>query len=332
MDKLEDTYQFGNILKVIGVGSGGNNAVNHMYLQDIDGVTFVISDTDKHRLDELSVPNCLLLGVNTTLGQSACSDPEAARRAAEESESEIAALFDDDTKMAIITSGMGGGTGTGAAPIVARIAREKSVLTVGLVTIPFMFEGSLRNLKALAGIEEMRKYVDALFIINNERLTEIYSDLNRSNAFMKADETLTTAVSSLCGLITIVAKTCMDFNDVNYTLRKSGSAIIISGYGSGERRVTKAIENALESPLLKDCDVFCSQKILMEFYYNPHSESPLLMEEMNEVQEFMESFDEEVDVMWALAYDNNLDNQLKVTVLASGFNVSNSLHMGLTID
>ncbi len=332
MDKLEDTYQFGNILKVIGVGSGGNNAVNHMYLQDIDGVTFVISDTDKHRLDELSVPNCLLLGVNTTLGQSACSDPEAARRAAEESESEIAALFDDDTKMAIITSGMGGGTGTGAAPIVARIAREKSVLTVGLVTIPFMFEGSLRNLKALAGIEEMRKYVDALFIINNERLTEIYSDLNRSNAFMKADETLTTAVSSLCGLITIVAKTCMDFNDVNYTLRKSGSAIIISGYGSGERRVTKAIENALESPLLKDCDVFCSQKILMEFYYNPHSESPLLMEEMNEVQEFMESFDEEVDVMWALAYDNNLDNQLKVTVLASGFNVSNSLPMGLTID
>ena len=322
MDKLEDTYQFGNILKVIGVGSGGNNAVNHMYLQDIDGVTFVISDTDKHRLDELSVPNCLLLGVNTTLGQSACSDLEAARRAAEESESEIAALFDDDTKMAIITSGMGGGTGTGAAPIVARIAREKSVLTVGLVTIPFMFEGSLRNLKALAGIEEMRKYVDDLFIINNERLTEIYSDLNRSNAFMKADETLTTAVSSLCGLITIVAKTCMDFNDVNYTLRKSGSAIIILGYGSGERRVTKALENALESPLLKDCDVFGSQKILMEFYYNPHSESPLLMEEMSEIQEFMENFDEEVDVIWALAHDNKLEDQIKVTILATGFNQS----------
>ena len=332
MDKLEDTYQFGNILKVIGVGSGGNNAVNHMYLQDIDGVTFVISDTDKHRLDELSVPNCLLLGVNTTLGQSACSDLEAARRAAEESESEIAALFDDDTKMAIITSGMGGGTGTGAAPIVARIAREKSVLTVGLVTIPFMFEGSLRNLKALAGIEEMRKYVDALFIINNERLTEIYSDLNRSNAFMKADETLTTAVSSLCGLITIVAKTCMDFNDVNYTLHKGENAFIVSGFSVGERRVAKALENAFESPLLRNCDVFSSKKILMEFYYNPHSESPLLMEEMNEVQEFMESFDEEVDVMWALAYDNNLDNQLKVTVLASGFNVSNSLPMGLTID
>ena len=293
-----------------------------MYLQDIEGITFVVSDTDRHQLDESTVPDRVLLGANTTQGQSAGNDVEKARRAAEESESEIAALFDNDTKMVIITAGMGGGTGTGAAPVVARIAREKSVLTVGLVTIPFMFEGSLRNLKALAGIEEMRKYVDALFIINNERLTEIYSDLNRSNAFMKADETLTTAVSSLCGLITIVAKTCMDFNDVNYTLRKSGSAIIISGYGSGERRVTKAIENALESPLLKDCDVFCSQKILMEFYYNPHSESPLLMEEMSEIQEFMENFDEEVDVIWALAHDNKLEDQVKVTILATGFNQS----------
>lgn len=327
-----DKYQNRTIISVLGVGGGGNNAVNHMYLQDIEGITFVVSDTDRHQLDESPVPDRVLLGANTTLWQSACNDPEVARRAAEESEPDIAALFDDDTKMIIITAGMGGGTGTGVAPVVARIAREKCVLTVGLVTIPFLFEGHERILKAHEGIEEMRKYVDALFIINNEYLTEIYSDLNPSNAFMKADETLTTAVSSLCGLITIVAKTCMDFNDVNYTLRKSGSAIIISGYGSGERRVTKAIENALESPLLKDCDVFCSQKILMEFYYNPHSESPLLMEEMNEVQEFMESFDEEVDVMWALAYDNNLDNQLKVTVLASGFNVSNSLPMGLTID
>ena len=318
----KEKNQYPTIITVMGVGGGGNNAVNHMYLQDIEGVTFVVLDTDRHQLDESPVPDRVLLGANTTLGQSAVNDLEVGRCAAEESEPEIAALFDGDTKMVIITACMGGGTGTGAAPIVARIAREKSVLTVGLVTIPFMFEGSLRNLKALAGIEEMRKYVDALFIINNERLTEIYSDLNRSNAFMKADETLTTAVSSLCGLITIVAKTCMDFNDLYWTLRKGGNAFIISGLGSGERRVTKAIENALESPLLKDCDVFCSQKILMEFYYNPHSESPLLMEEMNEVQEFMESFDEEVDVMWALAYDNNLDNQLKVTILATGCKLS----------
>ena len=322
IDRPMDKNQKRTIITVIGVGGGGNNAVSHMYLQDIEGVTFVVSDTDRHQLEESSVPDRVLLGPNTTQGQSAINDVEIARRAAEESGPEISALFDDDTKMVIITAGMGGGTGTGAASVMARIAREKELLTIGLVTIPFLFEGTERILKAKEGINEMSKYVDALFIINNERLTEIYSDLNRSNAFMKADETLTTAVSSLCGLITIVAKTCMDFNDVNYTLRKSGSAIIISGYGSGERRVTKAIENALESPLLKDCDVFCSQKILMEFYYNPHSESPLLMEEMNEVQEFMENFDEEVDVMWALAYDNNLDNQVKVTILATGFNVS----------
>ena len=314
MDKLEGTYQFGNILKVIGVGSGGNNAVNHMYLQDIEGVTFVVSDTDKHRLDESLVPDRLLLGPNTTLGQSACNDPEVARRAAEESKLEIAALFDDETKMAIITSCMGGGTGTGAAPVVARIAREKGVLTVGLVTIPFLFEGSLRNLKALAGIEEMRKYVDTLLIINNERLTEIYCDLNSSNAFLKADETLTTAVSSLCGLITIKSKISMDFNDVYSTLHKGENAFIVSGFSVGERRVAKALEN--------DCDVFCSQKILMEFYYNPDSESPLLMEEMNEIQEFMENFDHEVDVIWSLAFDNNLEDQIKVTLLATGFKAS----------
>lgn len=322
MDKLEGTYQFGNILKVIGVGSGGNNAVNHMYLQDIEGVTFVVSDTDKHRLDESLVPNRLLLGPNTTLGQSACNDPEVARRAAEESKLEIAALFDDETKMVIITAGMGGGTGTGAAPVVARIAREKNLLTIGIVTIPFVFEGSLRNQNALAGIEDMRKYVDALFVINNEQLTELYSDLNHSNAFLKADETLTTVLSSLCGLITVKNKLCIDFNDLYWILRKSGNAFIISGFSSGESRVTKALENALESPLLKNCDVFSSQKIMMNFYYNPYSEFPLLLEEMSEIQEFMKHFEREVDVIWGMAFDSKLEDQVKVTVLASGCKVS----------
>ena len=227
-----DKYQNRTIITVLGVGGGGNNAVNHMYLQDIEGITFVVSDTDRHQLDESPVPDRVLLGANTTLWQSACNDPEVARRATEESEPDIAALFDDDTKMIIITAGMGGDTGTGVAPVVARIAREKCVLTVGLVTIPFLFEGSLRNLKALTGIEEMTKYVDALFVINNEHLTEIYSDLNRSNAFMKADETLTSVVSSLCGLITSVnPRVCLVFNDVNYTLRKSGNAFIVSWFG-----------------------------------------------------------------------------------------------------
>ena len=310
------------IIKVMGVGGGGNNAINHMYMQNIEGVSFVVLNTDRQQLNESPVPNRVLLGPNTTHGLGAGNIPEIARRAAEESEAEIAALFDDDTKMVFITAGMGGGTGTGAAPVVARIAHEKGVLTIGIVTIPFLFEGPKKILKALAGADEMGKYVDALLIINNQRLTEIYKDLDFTNAFGKADDTLTIAARSISDLITVKGKINLDFNDVNTTLRNGGAAIISSGYGLGERRVTKAIENALESPLLKNRDVYGSQKILMNFYYNPNSEAPLLMEEMNEIQEFMANFDQEVDVIWGMAFDSTLEDQIKVTVLASGFNVS----------
>lgn len=307
----QDNYQR-NIIKAIGVGGGGIHAVNHMYLQGIEGVTFVVLGTDCHLLDASPVPNRILLRSDITY-----------RTAAEESESEIAALFDDDTKMAIIIAGLGGETGTDVAPVVARIAREKEVtLTVGVVTIPFIFEGSQKILKALKGAEEMRKYVDALFIIDNQCLTEIYNDLDQSNAFAKSDETLATAVRSLCDLITVKNKICLDFNDVNYTLRKGGNAFIVSGFGWGESRVTKALQNALESPLLKGCDIFSSQKILMNFYYNSDSEFPLLMEEMNEVQEFMSNFDQDTDVIWGMSFDNKLVDQIKVTILATGFNVS----------
>ena len=310
------------IIKVMGVGGGGNNAINHMYMQNIEGVSFVVLNTDRQQLNESPVPNRVLLGPNTTHGLGAGNIPETARRAAEESEAEIAALFDDDTKMVFITAGMGGGTGTGAAPVVARIAHEKGVLTIGIVTIPFLFEGPRKILKALDGADEMGKYVDALLIINNQRLTEIYKDLDFTNAFGKADDTLTIAARSISDLITVKGKINLDFNDVNTTLRNGGPAIISSGYGTGERRVTKAISNALESPLLKNRDVYGSRKILMNFYYNPESESPLLMEEMNEIQEFMANFDQEVDVIWGMAFDNTLADQIKVTVLASGFSVS----------
>lgn len=323
--------QFGTIITVMGVGGGGINAVNHMYSQGIDGVTFVVSDTDKHQLDESPVPNRVLLGANTTKGQNSCSDVEVACRAAIESESEIASLIaDNNTKMLIIVAGLGGGTGTCAAPVVARIAREKEVtLTVGIVTIPFQFEGPQKILKALKGVEEMSRHVDALFVINNQCLTEIHKDLDQTNAFTKSDETLSTAVRSLYCLITpIDPRVCMDFNDVNYTLRKGGNAFIVSGFGSGERRVTKALENALESPLLKDCDSFSFKKILMIIYSNHDSETPLLMKEVSEIQEFNESFDHEVDVIWASAHDSTLKDQIKVTILATGFNMSNSLPMG----
>ena len=311
-------YQQSSIIKAIGVGGGGINVVNQM-LFHIKDINYVVLDSDSQQLNRSSVPNRVFLRPDTTH-----------RIATEESESEIAALFDDDTKMVIIIAGLGGETGTDVAPVVARIAREKEVaLTVGIVTIPFLFEGIDRIQMAHAGINELSKYVDALFVIDNQRLTEIFNDLDQTNAFAKSDETLTTAVRSLYCLITpIDPRVCMDFNDVNYTLRKGGNAFIVSGFGSGERRVTKALENALESPLLKSCDVFSFKKILMIIYSNPDSETPLLMKEVSEIQEFNESFDHEVDVIWASAHDSTLKDQIKVTILATGFNMSNSLPMG----
>jgi len=319
---FNDKEKARTIIKVMGVGGGGNNAINHMYMQNIEGVSFVVLNTDRQQLNESPVPNRVLLGPNTTHGLGAGNIPETARRAAEESENEIAALFDDDTKMVFITAGMGGGTGTGAAPVVARIAHEKGVLTIGIVTIPFLFEGPKKILKALSGADEMSKYVDALLIINNQRLTEIYSDLDFTNAFGKADDTLTIAARSISDLITVKGVINLDFNDVDTTLRNGGAAIISSGYGTGERRVTKAIENALESPLLKNRDVYGSKRILMNFYFNPNSDAPLIMEEMNEIQEFMANFDPDLDVIWGTAFDETLADQIKVTVLAAGFNVS----------
>jgi len=310
------------IIKVVGVGGGGNNAVNHMYSQDISRVSFVVLNTDRQALVNSPVPNRLLIGPNTTNGLGAGNIPEVAKRAAEESAQEIADLFDPDTKMVFITAGMGGGTGTGAAPVVARIAREKGVLTIGIVTIPFLFEGQKKIIKAIQGAEEMKKYVDALLVINNERLTEIYPDLNFMNAFGKADDTLSVAARSISDLITVDGKINLDFNDVNTTLRDGGVAIISSGYGEGEHRVTKAIEDALNSPLLKNRDVYGSKKILMNFYFSPNSKNPFKMAEVDEMNRFMINFSNEVDVIWGVAYDDTLEDKVKITILAAGFDGS----------
>ena len=307
LSTLDKNQKF-TIIKAIGVGGGGINAVNLMY-QSINGVTFAVLDSDRQQLIDSPVPNRVLVRADTTH-----------RSAAEEIEADIATLFNDDTKMVIIVAGMGGETGTDVAPVVARIAREKEVaLTVGIVTIPFLFEGIDRIQMAHAGINELSKYVDALFIIDNQRLTEIFNDLDQTNAFAKSDETLTTAVGSLCDFVMVVNKISIDFNDVYTTLHKGCRAMVFSGYALGEHRVTKALEDAFESPLLKDCDIYSSRKMMMNFYYNPDSESPVLMEEMSEIQEFMENFDKEVDVIWGMAFDNSLEDQIKVTVLASGF-------------
>ncbi len=312
------------IIKVVGVGGGGNNAINHMYAQHIEGVSFEVINTDRQALDNSPVPNRLLIGPETTSGLGAGNDPERAREAAEESAEDIGNLFEDDTKMAFITAGMGGGTGTGAAPVVARIAREHGVLTIGIVTIPFLFEGKKKILKALAGADEMQKYVDALLIINNERLTEIYPDLDFDNAFGKADDTLSVAAQSISDLITVPGIINLDFNDVNTTLRDGGVAIISSGCGEGEHRITKAVENALESPLLKNRDVYTSKKVLVNIYYSPKSKNPFKMEEVNEMTNFMNNFIPDVDVIWGTAHDESLEDRIKVTILASGFDANSS--------
>ena len=310
------------IIKVVGVGGGGSNAINHMYEQQIHGVSFVVINTDRQALHTSPVPNRLLIGPQTTKGLGAGNKPEVAREAAIESADEINALFDDDTKMVFITAGMGGGTGTGAAPVVAKIARDRGILTIGIVTIPFLFEGKKKILKALDGADEMQKYVDALLVINNERLTEIFPDLDFDNAFGKADDTLSVAARSISELITTQGKINLDFNDVNTTLREGGVAVISSGYGEGENRVTKAIEDALNSPLLKNRDIYGSKNILVNIYYSQEATNPFKMDEVKEMSRFMNNFCPEVDVIWGVAYDDTLGDKVKITILAAGFEVS----------
>lgn len=327
MDEIDQTPFVDNkesesVIKVIGVGGGGNNAINHMYKQGVKSVSFVVCNTDKQALNHSPVPTRVLIGPNTTFGRGAGNKPEMARMAAEESADEINRLFDDETKMVFITAGMGGGTGTGAAPVVARIARERGLLTIGIVTIPFLFEGESKILKALKGADEMAKYVDSLLIINNERLTEIYRDLNFINAFAKADDTLTTAARSISELINVNGHINLDFNDVDTTLRNGGAAIISTGYAEGENRVTKAINDALNSPLLKDNDIKTSKHLLFNIYINPNAEQEFKMDEANELTSFTSNIYPGVDVIWGIAFDETLGNKVKIAVLASGFDVT----------
>ena len=305
-------------IKVIGVGGGGNNAVDHMFEQGIKDVSFVLINTDKQVLDESPIPTKLVIGP----GRGAGGKPERARDYAEKSAAEIAELFDGHTDMVFITAGMGGGTGTGAGPVVARIAKEMDILTVGIVTIPFLFEGRRKVLKALEGAREMAKNVDALLIINNERLNEIYPDLSIFNAFAKADDTLLHAASGITEIITNRGIINRDFNDVDSTLREGGTAIISSGYGEGENRVSKAIEDALNSPLLRNTDIYGSKKILLVLYVNEDEDDTLAMSETTQITEFVNSIDQDVDVMWGLYKAKGLGNKVKVTILASGFDVT----------
>lgn len=329
-DNINPMVDFGapekenTIIKVIGVGGGGGNAVNHMYREGIHDVSFVVCNTDIQALNDSPVPMKLQLGKE---GLGAGNKPEKARQAAEESINDITAMLSDGTKMTFITAGMGGGTGTGAAPVIARVSKELDILTVGIVTIPFRFEGKKKINQALDGVEEMAKHVDALLVINNERLRKIYPDLTVLDAFGKADDTLSVAAKSIAEIITNHGLINLDFNDVKTVLKDGSVAIMSTGYGEGEGRVKQAIQDALNSPLLNDNDIFNSKKILLSINFSKDSnkDNPaaggLMMEEMNEVNDFMEQFGSDFEIKWGIGLDPDLGNKVKVTILATGFGI-----------
>lgn len=309
-----------NIIKVIGVGGGGGNAVNHMYKQGIHDVSFVLCNTDRQALNDSPVPYHLQLGSE---GLGAGNKPEKAKAAAEESMEDIKKMLDDGTKMTFITAGMGGGTGTGAAPVIAKISKDMGILTVGIVTIPFLFEGNKKIDQALDGVNEIARHVDALLVINNERLRKIYPSLTLLDAFAKADDTLTIAAKSIAEIITIHGIINLDFNDVKTVLKDGGVAIMSTGFGEGERRVKQAISDALNSPLLNNNDIFNSKKILLSINFGNTKDDGgvLMMEEMNDVNDFMAKFDNDFEIKWGVAVDPSLDKKVKVTILATGFGV-----------
>lgn len=309
------------IIKIIGVGGGGGNAVNYMYAQNIPNVNFVVCNTDKQHLYNSPVPNKLLLGYDITRGRGAGNKPEIGRQCAEADRDKIKELFTDHTEMVFITAGMGGGTGTGAAPVVAQIAKESGMLTIGIVTVPFMFEGDKKVIKALDGADEMKKHVDALLVINNENILELYKDINFFNAFEKADDTLANAARSISEIISEEGYINVDFQDVKTTLKDSGTAIISTAYGEGEHRISDAIHNALHSPLLKTHDINTSRRLLFKFSCWKDSENYIRAEEINEITQFTSKLPKSVDVKWGIANDPSLGDKVKFTILASGFDV-----------
>ena len=307
------------IIKVVGVGGGGSNAVHNMYRKGIHNVSFAVCNTDMQAMQNSPIPKKVQLGIEITEGLGAGNDPEVARKAAEESREELERLFNDGTKMAFITAGMGGGTGTGAAPVVAEIAKNLGILTVGIVTIPFKFEMTGKIKQALKGVIEISKHVDALLVINNQRLIDMFPKLNVTEGFHLVDDVLTTATKSIAEIITARGTINLDFRDVRKILKDGGVAIMSYGIEKGDMRVSRAFRSALHSPLLNDNDIYKSKKILFNIYENPND--PIRIEEMAEVESFMAQFQEEdIELIWGYSKDHNLEEgAVKVTVLATGF-------------
>ena len=305
-----------NIIKVIGVGGGGSNAVRHMYKEGVENVSFVVCNTDSQALAHTDVPLRLQLG---TEGLGVGGDPEKGHQAAEYSIDDIKSLFNDGTQMVFITAGMGGGTGTGAAPVIAKVAKDMGILTVGVVTLPFRFEKRKRIEKALQGMTELKKCVDSLLVINNERLIDTYSDgmITIDEAFAKADDILATATKTIAEIITKKGTVNRDFCDVKSVMQDAGSAVVSIGKASGENRNYKAMANALTSPLLDNVDKRRAKRLLYIIYSS--KSKPVVISETAEVNDFMDELDDNLEVFWGLYEDDTLEDEVKVAIIATGF-------------
>jgi cell division protein FtsZ len=321
--KMENSLKFdlpantSSIIKVIGVGGGGSNAVNYMYEQGIKGVDFIVCNTDAQSLDKSPVPLKVQLGNTLTEGKGAGSIPEVGRNAAIESLEDIKALLSENTNMVFITAGMGGGTGTGAAPVIAKVAKDMGILTVGIVTVPFMFEGRKRGQQADLGLKEIRESVDTLLIIRNDKLRELYGNLTLKQAFSHADEVLCTAAKGIAEVITLIGTVNVDMNDVKTVMKDSGVAIMGSGRASGEGRAKRAVQAALESPLLNDNDINGANFILLNITYGKEE---LLMDEISEITDHIqEQAGMAAEVIWGYGQDESLGEDVCATVIATGF-------------
>ncbi len=305
-----------SLIKVLGVGGGGCNAVNYMYRQGIKDVSFMVCNSDNMALEKMDVPNKFQIGP----GLGAGGKPEVAKQYATDSKEQLAEALSDGTRMVFITAGMGGGTGTGASPVVAEIAQSLNILTVGIVTIPFAFEGKRAIRKAMRGIAQLAQHTDAILVINNEKLKLLFPEFDLPIAFSKSDEVVCNAAKSIAEIITIPGYINTDFQDVYNTLKDGNVAIMNVGIASGENRITKAIENALNSPLVNTTDIHGASRILLNFYCS--TEHAVRMEELSEVQAFCDSVGEEAEIKWGASYDESLGESVKVTIIATGYSVS----------
>jgi len=306
-----------SIIKVIGVGGGGSNAVNHMFNQGIVGVDFIVCNTDRQALDVSPVPHKIQLGPTLTEGRGAGMQPEVGMNAAIENIEELRELLSKNTKMVFVTAGMGGGTGTGAAPVIAQVAKDLGILTVGIVTIPFDFEGRKRRLQAEEGLEKMRQNVDTLLIINNDKLREFGKNMSLTKAFGEADNILTVAAKGIAEVISVTGMINVDFNDVNTVLRNSGHAIMGSAKAEGENRAIEAVTTALNSPLLNENDINGAKFVLLNITYG---DMEVMMDEITSITDFIQdAAGATADVIWGHGYDASLGNSISITLIATGF-------------